>query len=95
MLALILFAFSNFFFIMNKNTLKGKTPLVPTYIGNNVIDSVIQMWRLALGEFDDEGFADAKYSPLIYLFFFFATFIVLVTFMNMLIAIMSNTFATV
>ena len=81
---------------MNKNVPKdAKEPLVPEYIGQPITDSVIQMWRIALGEFDDNGFGEGAYKPLIYTFFILCTFIVLVVFMNMLIAIMSNTFAEV
>ena len=41
MLLLILFAFANFFFTMNKSTLDNKDHLVPTYVGSQVVDSVI------------------------------------------------------
>ena len=92
---LIILAFANFFFIMNKNTFKNDEHLVPDYVGDDFTDAVIQMYRLALGEFDDDGFAGAFASPLIYVFFILATFIILIVFMNMLIAIMSNTFEEV
>ena len=53
------------------------------------------MYLTSLGEFDSEGYSDGPNSSLAYLFFFLATFLVLVVFMNMLIAIMGDTFATV
>lgn len=57
-----------------------------------VFDAFISMWRTGLGEFDDNHYDKGFNSAMLWIFFLAATFIILVVFMNMLIAIMSNTF---
>ena len=47
---------------------------------------------MSLGEFHIENFDRHPHSGLVYLFFFMATFFTQVTMLNMLIAIMSDTF---
>jgi hypothetical protein len=51
------------------------------------------MYLLMLGEFYIDGYKSGSYSLLTWIFFMLATFIVLVVFMNLLIAIMSETFS--
>jgi len=53
------------------------------------------MWRTGLGEFDDAHYDKGAYTYLLWTFFMMATFIILVVFMNMLIAIMTNTYEKV
>ena len=59
------------------------------------IDSVVNQYLLGLGEFQYDAFASSPSGPLIWSLFLFSTFLTQVTFMNMLIAIMSNTFSRV
>jgi len=47
---------------------------------------------LALGEFNYGGFITSPDDGMLWLFFCFGTFLMMVVFMNMLIAIMGNTF---
>ena len=54
---------------------------------------ILYQYELALGEFQLDGvFEDGSYTGLCYLFFVLATFISQVTMLNMLIAIMGDTF---
>ena len=52
------------------------------------------MWLLSLGEFDYENFGerDSMSNILMWIILFFGTFFLQITFMNMLIAIMSEVF---
>ena len=59
------------------------------------IDFVYNQYMLALGEFAVDGFANHPVSDMCYLLFIFATLFTQVVFLNMLIAIMGNTFAQV
>ena len=106
MLLLIISAFANFYFIINNNTpenpsYKKSHPdedfhYVDTYVGQSVFDALIAMYLLGLGEFDIDGtYTKGPDIKLAWFFFILATFIILVVFMNMLIAIMSDTFANV
>ena len=60
-----------------------------------VFNAFISMWRTGLGEFDDAHYDKGAYTYLLWTFFMMATFIILVVFMNMLIAIMTNTYEKV
>jgi hypothetical protein len=53
------------------------------------------MYLLSLGEFDMDGFKDGPNVYFAWFFFLLATFFLLVVFMNMLIAIMGETFSVV
>ena len=70
---------------------------VAKYLGNDFFDALISMWLLGTGEFntDNQAYSKGPYKALAYFFFLLATFVVLIVFMNMLIAIMGETFAEV
>jgi hypothetical protein len=51
------------------------------------------MYLVALGEFDLDGLSQGPDNYIAYVFFFLASFLLLVVFMNMLIAIMGDTFS--
>ena len=55
------------------------------------MSSIIYAYMLSLGEFDTEGFAGNN-ELLLWAIFIGATFLLQITFLNMLIAIMGNTF---
>lgn len=66
----------------------------PTF-GHFMIDSAWNQYLLSLGEFAMDGFDDHPEMYLVYFFFMMATFFTQVTFLNMLIAIMGDTFGRV
>ena len=95
---IIMISFSTFYFILNNNLIDvgSDKRYIPKITGSNMVDSMISIYLLgALGDFDvgmyQEG-ADSKYALMM---FIMATFIIQVVFMNMLIAIMGNTFSLV
>jgi hypothetical protein len=54
------------------------------------------MWLLGLGEFDmDDSYSEGTNVMLCWFMFCMATFLILTVFMNMLIAIMGDTFSNV
>ena len=69
-------------------------PVYASYFGYDYVNALTHMYVLAVGDYDTEGFANKGElnKILLWLIFFAATFMLQVTFMNMLIAIMGNTF---
>ena len=55
------------------------------------LDSFVRSYLVGLGEFDMENF-DAQDSTFVWLFFILSTFVTQLIFMNLLIAIMGDTF---
>lgn len=53
------------------------------------------MYLLSLGEFDMDGYKEGPNVAFAWFFFILATFVILVVFMNMLIAMMGETFGNV
>lgn len=102
MLFLILCAFANFFYIINNNTPEGNADYweegeegyhyVDKYVHNPVIDSFIAVYLMCLGEFDTDGYSQGPNQYAAWVAFVLATFIVLVVFMNIIIAIMTESF---
>ena len=94
LIIIILFAFANFFYILNKNGIKGINYL-DHYVGNHYLDAIIGMYFISLGEFNFDDFKNGPNCMMAWIFFLLATFILLIVFMNMLIAIMGDTFSRV
>lgn len=95
LVGLILIAFANVFFLLQMNVKPGEEDIVTAYTTQKMIDSFIAMYMMALGDFNYGGFTTYAYSGEVWAFFIFGTFICLIVFMNMLIAIMGNTFSAV
>ena len=53
------------------------------------------MYLTGLGEFDNSGYGHGPNKYMAYFFFILATWLVQIVFMNMLIAIMGNTYGIV
>ena len=51
-------------------------------MGNGIIDAYLEMYLLALGEFDFDGFKNGPNRFGAWTFFIFATFTLLIVFMN-------------
>jgi hypothetical protein len=66
---------------------------VDEYVGLPFIDSIIAMYLVALGEFDLDGLMQGPDKIGAWIFFVLASYLLLVVFMNMLIAIMGDTFS--
>lgn len=59
-----------------------------------VSGSLWYMWNLSLGQFDNNSFVEGKFAAFLSIMFVICSFILLVVMMNMLIAIMGDTFAS-
>jgi len=65
------------------------------YTGISVLDSVIAIYLFALGDFQYDGFINSEYDYLLWISFLICTFLLIAVFLNMIIAIMGNTFENV
>ena len=82
-LVMAIMAFSGCFYILNRNNNK-----------DSVIKSVMSTYELMLGGFDTSTYGSVGY-PLIYIVFAFAALFLIVIMLNLLIAIISDTYAAV
>ena len=96
-LILILTALATFgipMIILNLN-LDAESQVVDDVFGFWLVNMLLNQYLLALGEFSMDNFASNSQATLCYIFFICATFISQVTMLNMLIAIMGDTFSKV
>lgn len=96
MLVIIQCAFANLFFVINNNTTSDDSyHYVNEYLGIPILDSLIAMYMVALGDFDYGGYSKGPDKYIAWIFFIAGTFLITIVFMNMLIAIMGDTFGQV
>ena len=101
MVFLIICAFANFFYIINKNTFYSGDGAdafryIVDYTQTPVSNALMDMYFIALGEFASmANYSKGHNSIIAWIMFILATLIMLVVFMNMLIAIMGDTFGNV
>ena len=99
MVAIIIFAFANYFYVINRNLnfeTDGEETYYDAYYGNTVGDVIVSIYLMgALGDFDDQIYKQGSDRYAAMSMFLLATFIIAVVFMNMLIAIMGDTFGQV
>ena len=89
-----MFAFANLYYQLNIGSNDDNAVLVK-YTGIAFIDSIIAIYQFSLGDFNYDGFINSEYDYLLWGSFILCTFLMIVVFMNMIIAIMGNTFANV
>ena len=70
-------------------------PLIDEIIGIFTVDLLLNQYLLSLGEFSSDGFEHHTNKYLVWIIFISATFFTQITMLNMLIAIMGDTFAKV
>ena len=85
----ILMTFGNALMILNE---KREPQLFQNFFNLKFPSAVLNQYILSLGEFDTENFESNGEDILVWLIFIGTTFITNVTFLNMLIAIMGDTF---
>lgn len=102
MVFLIILSFANFFYVIDRNikgTVDGRYYDQYTSVGdvdNSIIDVIISVYMMgALGDFDSARYRVGYDRYFAMAMFLLATFIICVVFMNMLIAIMGETFGQV
>ena len=101
MLFLLMFTFMNVFYIMNQerggkyayseNDLSHNEELYTEDLDLGLVNAFIYVYKITLGDFSTNKFLGLN-SEFIWLLFFLATFLLQIVFLNMLIAIMGNTF---
>ena len=90
---LVIFAFANFFMILNDNNpTDQEDSYVRKYVDNKIVDSFLSIYLIMIGDFDNKVYGDGLNTGVAYFFFVLATFFCIVVFMNMIIAIMGSTF---
>ena len=87
----ILCTFGNAMLIMNANR-DEDSQIYSAVFTVKYLDIIMNQYMLSLGEFDTDNFSDDGSDVMIWLLFMITTFIVQITFLNMLIAIMGDTF---
>lgn len=77
---------------LTMNSIGAENEVVTSVFGNWGADLLFNQYLLSLGEFNMDGFETSPQLVICYLFFIGATFITQITMLNMLIAIMGDTF---
>jgi len=98
MVLIIVLAFANYFYVANLNLEYSGTggSYYSEYFDNSVVDIVVSIYMLgALADFDSTRYNEGPDKNTASFMFLVATFIICVVFMNMLIAIMGETFGQV
>ena len=82
-------------YALEQGTSEGDSNIIEPVFNFFYFDAIYNQYLLSLGEFTMDGFDDHENMELVYVLFIFATLFTQITFLNMLIAIMSNTFEQV
>ena len=67
--------------------------MIPERFRYFAVDGFIQVYLMGLGEFTLDQYMASPYQRLVFIFFFIATFLITIVFLNMMIAIMGDAFA--
>ena len=104
MISILIVGFSNVLFILNivdeslseEEQLRQKSVIAQMF-SYDFFNAFIHMYNLAIGDYDTDNFENkgTMIKWCLWFVFFLATFMLQVIFMNMLIAIMGNTFGEV
>jgi len=95
MLFISLCAFANIIFVLNLNRIKtAQNPIFESYIGIPPIDAIMHAYLTGLGDFGKDTYSDDN-SQVVWVMFVLATVIVQLIFMNLLIAIMGESFSRI
>jgi hypothetical protein len=95
LLFIITLSFSTFFYLNNLNFVSAgnSDSYYEAFTGHSFIDSIISVYCLGfLGSFDSTLYEDGMFRYFVMGAFLVSSFLISVVFMNMLIAIMSDTF---
>jgi hypothetical protein len=101
MVAIITFAFGNYFFLLNQHSTNDNDvdgDFIPNYLGSgfDYVDTLISSYLIMLGEFNYGNYGNGKFKKyFVWGGFLLSTFLSCAVFMNMIIAIMGETFSNV
>ena len=97
MLMICVGLFANAFLILDQsrrdNGMNSRDYISTPAIGNNLVDSLIRSYLVGLGEFGLDNFHKQN-RVIVWVLFLASTFITQLVFLNMLIAIMGDTYAS-
>lgn len=93
MLILGILSFANAFYILDRA--KNDQGEAANISGKNFIDSVIYIYRTGLGDFATDDYNASKYSMILWTLFLLCTVFIQILLLNLLIAIMGDTFERV
>ena len=82
-------------YVLQLNVEEGKEDIITPTFNHFIIDSIYNQYMIAIGEFNMDGFDDHPEKLLCYILFLLSTFFTQITFLNILIAIMGDTFGRV
>lgn len=94
LVALAMFGCSMYMMQLNKAG-EDEEDIVAPFFDFFAVDLIVNQYFLALGEFTMDGFDAHPEMMLCYTFFLLATFATQITFLNMLVAIMGDTYGRV
>ena len=95
MLIIALGAFANIVFILNLNRIDSGSPVIyDSLIGFAPLDAVIHAYLMGLGDFNKDNYSEGD-AQVVWIMFILATIIVSLIFMNLLIAIMGESFSRI
>ena len=94
MMLLVLCAFSNVMLILQLNRGSSDDFIVEPLVGLMPVDALIISFMTGLGEYHVDGYSSAD-AWVLWIMFIMSTIILQLIFMNMLIAIMTDSFARV
>jgi hypothetical protein len=92
MLFICLCAYTNCIMVLDLNRTGEETPVYDEKVGFGFFDAFLQTWMGGFGEFGLDGYAEEN-ATVLYLVFFMSSIFISLIFMNLLIAIMSESFA--
>jgi hypothetical protein len=69
--------------------------IIPESLDNNVVDSFINQYLLGVGEFTIDPYPANRAKTLIWIYFMAATIMTNINFLNLLVAIISDTYARI
>ena len=99
MLAIIIFAYANLNYILQLNVDGPKYKddvYVTEYVeGQGIFNSIMAQYMIALGQFEAGSLGNGPSAPAAWFAFLTASYVLTIVFMNLLIAIMGNTFGEV
>ena len=95
MLIIALSAFANIIFLLNINRIEENgDPLYENLIGFAPLDAMIHAYLMGLGDFNKDTYSSGN-ARVVWIMFILATIIVSLIFMNLLIAIMGESFSRI
>ena len=80
---------------LNSDPAIEKSDIIIPVFGNSLIDSTLNQFNLMIGDYNTDGFEKHVSPALCYALFIITVIISQITFLNMLIAIMADTFEKV